>query len=85
MIGWFSPNAILESTDSQLEGLPVDNITTRRLHSGFFGRYRLKIAVWVYAKPLRGDHSYHLPAKGLTAFADAQYAGKVSQPAASAS
>ena len=52
MIGWFSPNAILESTDSQLEGLPVDNITTRRLHSGFFGRYRLKIAVWVYAKPL---------------------------------
>lgn len=62
---------IPENTDSQLEGLPGDDITTDECILVFPADTGLKSLYVVYAKPLGGDHSYHPPPKGLTAFPDA--------------
>ncbi|PSS59020.1 colicin E3/pyocin S6 family cytotoxin [Pseudomonas sp. BBP2017] len=62
---------IPENTDSQIEGLPGDDITTDDCILVFPEKTGLKSLYIVYAKPLGGDHSYHPAPKGLTAFPDA--------------
>lgn len=70
-LGTLLVHPIPENTDSQLEGLPGDDITTDDCILVFPADTGLKSLYVVYAKPLAGDHSYHPAPKGLTAFPDA--------------
>lgn len=65
---------IPENTDSQLEGLPGEDITIDDCILVFPADTGLKSLFVVYAKPFNGDHKYHAPPKGLSAFPDARIA-----------
>lgn len=70
-LGTILVHPIPENTDSQIEGLPGDDITTDDCILVFPAETGLKSLYVVYAKPFGGDHSYHPAPKGLTAFPDA--------------
>ena len=70
-LGTILVHPIPENTDSQLEGLPGDDITTDDCILVFLQETGLKSLYVVYAKPLGGDHSYHPVPKALAAFPDA--------------
>jgi hypothetical protein len=68
---------IPENTDSQIDGLPGDDITVEDCIVVFPADSGLKSLYLVFARPLGGDHSYHPPPKALSAFLDAvKVAGK---------
>jgi hypothetical protein len=62
---------IPEDTDSQIEGLPGEDITTDDCIIVFPAGTGLTSLYVVYSRPLNGDHSYHPAPDGLTAFPDA--------------
>jgi hypothetical protein len=62
---------IPENTDSQLEGLPGEDLTTEDCIVVFPANTGMKSMYVVFARPVGGDYSYHLPPSDLTAFPDA--------------
>ncbi|MBM1186533.1 S-type pyocin domain-containing protein [Pseudomonas lundensis] len=71
-LGTILVHPIPENTDSQIEGLPGDDITTDDCILVFPADTGLKSLYVVYTKPFGGDHSYHPPPKDLSAFPDAR-------------
>lgn len=70
-LGTILVHPIPDDTDSQLEGLPGDDITAEDCILVFPADSGLRSMYVVYARPFNGDHGYHLPPKGLSAFPDA--------------
>lgn len=70
-LGTIFVHPIPENADSQVEGLPGENITTDDCILVFPAETGLKSLYVVFAKPIGGDHSYYPSPKGLTAFPDA--------------
>lgn len=70
-LGTILVHPIPENTDSQIEGLPGEDITTDDCILVFPMDTGLKSLYVVFARPIGGDHSYHPAPKGLTAFPDA--------------
>lgn len=62
---------IPENTDSQLEGLPGEDLTTEDCIVVFPADTGMKSMYVVFARPAGSDHSYHLPPSELPAFPDA--------------
>ncbi len=73
-LGTILVHPIPENTDSQLEGLPGEDITIDDCILVFPADTGLKSLYVVFAKPFNGDHKYHAPPKGLSAFPDARIA-----------
>lgn len=73
-LGTILVHPIADNMDSQLEGLPGEDITTDDCILVFPADSGLTSLYVVFAKPVGGDHSYHPPPKGLTAFPDAKVA-----------
>lgn len=71
-LGTILVHPIPENMDSQLDGLPGDDITTDDCILVFPTETGLKSLYVVYAKPPGEDHSYHPAPKELTAFPDAK-------------
>lgn len=65
---------IPDDTDSQLEGLPGDDITAEDCILVFPADSGLRSMYVVYARPFNGDHRYYPPPKELAAFPDAKVA-----------
>ena len=70
-LGTILVHPIPEDSDSQIEGLPGEDITTDDCILVFPAESGLTSLYVVFAKPIGGDHSYHPAPKGLTAFPDA--------------
>jgi hypothetical protein len=70
-LGTILVHPIPDDTDSQLEGLPGDDITAEDCILVFPAESGLRSMYVVYARPFNGDHGYHPPPVGLTAFPDA--------------
>ena len=70
-LGTILVHPIADGIDSQIEGLPGENITTDDCILVFPVDTGLKSLYVVFARPIGGDHSYHPAPKGLTAFPDA--------------
>ncbi|MFS2158275.1 colicin E3/pyocin S6 family cytotoxin [Pseudomonas sp. Pseusp122] len=70
-LGTILVHPIPDDTDSQIEGLPGEDITTDDCIVVFPADTGLKSMYVVFARPFGGDHSYHLPPIGLAAFPDA--------------
>jgi len=70
-LGTLLVHPIPEGTDSQIEGLPGEDITADDCILVFPASTGLKSMYVVFARPIGGDHSYHPAPKGLTAFPDA--------------
>lgn len=70
-LGTILVHPIPDDADSQLEGLPGDDITAEDCILVFPADSGLRSMYVVYARPFNGDHGYHLPPKGLPAFPDA--------------
>jgi hypothetical protein len=70
-LGTILVHPIPDDTDSQLESLPGEDITAEDCILVFPADSGLKSMYVVYARPFNGDHGYHLPPKGLSAFPDA--------------
>jgi hypothetical protein len=70
-LGTILVHPIPEGTDSQIEGLPGEDITTDDCILVFPADTGLSSLYVVFARPIGGDHSYHPAPKGLTAFPDA--------------
>lgn len=70
-LGTILVHPIPDNTDSQIEGLPGEDITTDDCILVFPVDTGLKSLYVVFARPIGGDHSYHPAPKGLTAFPDA--------------
>lgn len=62
---------IAENTDSQIEGLPGEDMTAEDCILVFPADTGLKSLYVVFSRPIGGDHNYHPAPKGLTAFPDA--------------
>jgi hypothetical protein len=62
---------ISDDTDSQLDGLPGEDITAEDCILVFPADSGLRSMYVVYARPFNGVHGYHPPPAGLTAFPDA--------------
>ena len=73
-LGTILVHPIPEDTDSQLEGLPGDDITAEDCILVFPAESGLRSMYVVYARPFNGDHGYHPPPKELAAFPDAKVA-----------
>lgn len=73
-LGTILVHPIPENTDSQLEDLPGEDITIDDCILVFPADTGLKSLYVVFAKPFNGDHKYHAPPKGLSAFPDARIA-----------
>lgn len=67
---------IPENTDSQIEGLPGDDVTTDDCIIVFPANTGMRSMYVVFARPAGGDHSYHPAPAGLTAFPDAKIASR---------
>ncbi|EPJ84035.1 S-type Pyocin [Pseudomonas sp. CFII64] len=65
---------IPEDTDSQIEGFPGEDITVEDCIVVFPAGVGWKSLYVVFARPFGGDHGYHPPPRGLTAFPDAKIA-----------
>lgn len=63
---------IPENTDSQIEGLPGEELNTEDCIVVFPASTGLRSMYVVFASRLDADHSYHTAPKALTAFPDAQ-------------
>ncbi|WP_256679619.1 S-type pyocin domain-containing protein [Pseudomonas sp. PB120] len=70
-LGTILVHPIPDNTDSQIDGLPGEDITTDDCILVFPADTGLKSMYVVFARPIGGDHSYHPAPKGLTAFPDA--------------
>jgi hypothetical protein len=70
-LGTILVHPIPDNTDSQIEGLPGEDITTDDCILVFPAETGLKSLYVVFARPIGGDHNYHPAPKGLTAFPDA--------------
>ncbi|MNM84213.1 Colicin-E3 [compost metagenome] len=77
-LGTILVHPIADGVDSQVEGLPGENITTDDCILVFPVETGLKSLYVVFARPIGGDHSYHPAPKGLTAFPDATRAKQMS-------
>jgi hypothetical protein len=73
-LGTILVHPIPDNTDSQIEGLPGEDITTDDCILVFPADTGLKSMYVVFARPIGGDHNYHPAPKGLTAFPDARIA-----------
>jgi hypothetical protein len=71
-LGTILVHPIPDDTDSQLEGLPGDDITAEDCILVFPAESGLRSMYVVYARPFNGDHGYHPPPKELAAFPEAQ-------------
>ena len=70
-LGTILVHPIPDDTDSQIEGLPGEDITTDDCIVVFPADTGLKSMYVVFARPFGGDHSYHPAPLGLGAFPDA--------------
>lgn len=70
-LGTILVHPIPDDTDSQLEGLPGDDITAEDCILVFPADSGLRSMYVVYARPFNGDHGYHQPPKELAAFPEA--------------
>jgi hypothetical protein len=70
-LGTILVHPIPDNTDSQIEGLPGEDITTDDCILVFPVDTGLKSLYVVFARPIGGDHTYHPAPKTLTAFPDA--------------
>lgn len=77
-LGTILVHPIPDNTDSQLEGLPGEDITTDDCILVFPADTGLKSMYVVFARPIGGDHSYHPAPKTLTAYPDATRAKQMS-------
>jgi hypothetical protein len=73
-LGTILVHPIANDTDSQLEGLPGDDITAEDCILVFPADSGLRSMYVVYARPFNGDHGYHPPPKELAAFPNAKVA-----------
>ncbi|SET29439.1 colicin E3/pyocin S6 family cytotoxin [Pseudomonas graminis] len=73
-LGTLLVHPIPDDTDSQLEGLPGEDITAEDCILVFPADSGLRSMYVVYARPFNGDHGYHQPPKELAAFPDAKVA-----------
>lgn len=73
-LGTILVHPIPDDTDSQLEGLPGDDITAEDCILVFPADSGLRSMYVVYARPFNGDHRYYPPPKELAAFPDAKVA-----------
>jgi hypothetical protein len=74
-LGTILVHPIPDDTDSQLEGLPGDDITAEDCILVFLADSGLRSMYVVYARPFNGDHGYHPPPLDLKGFPDAKRAG----------
>lgn len=70
-LGTILVHPIPEDTDSQIEGLPGEDITTDDCIVVFPADTGLRSLYVVFARPVGGDHRYHPAPKRLKAFPDA--------------
>jgi hypothetical protein len=70
-LGTVLVHPIPDDTDSQLEGLPGEDVTAEDCIVVFPAESGLRSMYVVYARPFNGDHGYHPPPLGLPAFPDA--------------
>lgn len=77
-LGTILVHPIPENADSQIEGLPGEDITTDDCILVFPADTGLKSMYVVFARPIGGDHSYHPAPKALTAYPDAKRAKQMS-------
>ncbi|MCE0461350.1 colicin E3/pyocin S6 family cytotoxin [Pseudomonas uvaldensis] len=70
-LGTILVHPIPEDVDSQIDGLPGEDITADDCILVFPADTGLKSLYVVFARPFGGDHKYHLPPRSLTAFPDA--------------
>jgi hypothetical protein len=70
-LGTILVHPIPEDTDSQLEGLPGDDITAEDCILVFPAESGLRSMYVVYARPFNGDHGYHPAPDKLAAFPNA--------------
>ena len=73
-LGTILVHPIPDDTDSQLEGLPGDDITAEDCILVFPAESGLRSMYVVYARPFNGDHGYHPPPLDLPGFPDAKKA-----------
>lgn len=69
---------IPENTDSQIEGLPGNDVTSEDCIVVFPANTGMRSMYVVFARPVGGDHSYHPAPADLAAFPDAVRARKIS-------
>lgn len=70
-LGTILVHPIAEDVDSQIDGLPGEDVTADDGILVFPADTGLKSLYVVFARPLGGDHSYHPPPNNLPAFPDA--------------
>ena len=70
-LGTILVHPIPDDMDSQLEGLPGEDVTAEDCIVVFPAESGLRSMYVVYARPFNGDHGYHPPPLGLPAFPDA--------------
>lgn len=70
-LGTILVHPIADDTDSQLEGLPGDDITAEDCILVFPADSGLRSMYVVYARPFNGDHGYHPAPDKLAAFPNA--------------
>ncbi|WP_434579845.1 S-type pyocin domain-containing protein [Pseudomonas sp. Z1-6] len=71
-LGTILVHPIAEDVDSQIDGLPGEDITAEDYILVFPADTGLKSLYVVFARPFGGDHSYHPAPKLLTAFPEAR-------------
>jgi hypothetical protein len=77
-LGTILVHPIPDNSDSQIEGLPGEDITMDDCILVFPVDTGLKSLYVVFARPIGGDYSYHPAPKTLTAFPDATRAKQMS-------
>ncbi|KGF66149.1 S-type pyocin domain-containing protein [Pseudomonas lutea] len=70
-LGTVLVHPIPDDMDSQLEGLPGEDVTAEDCIVVFPAESGLRSMYVVYARPFNGDHGYHPPPKELAAFPEA--------------
>jgi hypothetical protein len=71
-LGTILVHPIPDGTDSQIEGLPGEDITTDDCILVFPDRSGLNSLYVVFARPIGGDHSYPIPCKRTTGYVSRQ-------------
>ena len=73
-LGTILVHPIAENVDSQIDGLPGEDVTADDGILVFPADTGLDALYVVFARPAKGDHKYYPPPKGLIAFPDAKIA-----------
>ena len=73
-LGTILVHPIAEDVDSQIDGLPGEDVTADDGILVFPADTGLDALYVVFARPAKGDHKYYPPPKGLIAFPDAKMA-----------